>query len=406
MHSAQPLANAATARGLGEGQSRRLGRVEELQAQIERLKAKIHIAVVYGGDNRVEGAVINPTFNPRAWKSYRSVAEDIATALTRLGFRHIQVVPEDMKLGDRLRRNGTDLAWLNTGGVQGYNSMAHGPAMLEMLGIPYVGHDPLTIGMLDNKHAFKRGLKALGIPTAPFMVMHITDSEWPSRDCKNFRSAFGDYDGPFIVKPVSGRASRLVCLVSNTAQLKEAVSEVLHATQNHVLIEQFLPGREFCIAACGPVAAHGGVLTRYDEPFVFSGIERVLGPNEKIFTSMDFKPITERRVRALDALSDYKELSRLNELARDVFCDFGLETLVRLDVRMDSGDEMYVLEANPKPDLKYPSGEQTNLICAGLDSHDMTYDDLILSLLADRIDLLLSQRRGTATNLLALLDEL
>jgi len=45
----------------------------------------------------------------------------------------------------------------------------------------------------------------------------------------------------------------------------------------------------------------------------------------------------------------------------------------------------------------------TSLVCTGLASQGMSYDDLILSLLADRLDLLFSQRRGTVTHLTDLL---
>jgi len=47
---------------------------------------------------------------------------------------------------------------------------------------------------------------------------------------------------------------------------------------------------------------------------------------------------------------------------------------------------------------------KTSLICASLKQLGMSYDDLILSLFADRLDLLFSQRRGTVTTLLHLLE--
>jgi len=131
--------------------------VEVLKRQIARLQDRLKIAVIFGGSKSAPHAVINQTTNPRPWKSYESVARDIAQALRRIGFRHVELMPEDMSLGDRLRRAGTHLAWLNSGGVQGYNPACHAPAMLEMFGIPYVGHDPLVATILDNKHAFKAG---------------------------------------------------------------------------------------------------------------------------------------------------------------------------------------------------------------------------------------------------------
>ncbi len=91
--------------------------VEVLEAQIARLLNRMKLAVVFGGQKRDPAAVINPTINPRSWKSYESVAQDIAGSLRRIGFRHVELMPDDMRLGDRLRNAGIHLAWLNTGGV-------------------------------------------------------------------------------------------------------------------------------------------------------------------------------------------------------------------------------------------------------------------------------------------------
>ena len=384
-------------------QPRRLGRVEELQSQVSRLMERMRIAVIFAGDKSVEGAVINPTGNPRCWKSYEAVARDIASALRRIGFRHVLVVPENMQLGERLRRNEIHFAWLNTGGVQGFNPMAHAAAMLEMLGIPYVGHDPLTAGMLDNKHVFKRQLMALGIPSAPFVICPFGNGAFVPEESRRFKQIFGDHRGPFVVKPVSGRASRHVHFANDVSELTRVVAEVHGATQNHVLVEDYLPGREFCIAACGPVTAHRGKLKRHKEPFVFAAIERLLGPDETIFTSIDVRPITQDRLRHLDPDSDEKVLGQLRGIAREVFSDLNLEALIRLDLRADAEGRMLVLEANPKPDLTFPTKDTTSLVCANLAAHGMSYDDLIMSLISDRIDLLFSQRRQSVAHLTALL---
>jgi D-alanine-D-alanine ligase len=382
---------------------RRSGRASQLEAQIDRLRDRMRIAVIYGGDKSAHGAVIHRTLNPRSWKSYQAVAQDIADSLQHIGFRHVIVVPDDMHLGENLGRQGTHLAWLNTGGVQGYNPMAHAAAMLEMLGIPYVGHDPLTAGTLDNKHVFKRELLHLGIPTAPFVTWHMARGPFRPKVNSRFIQTFKDHWGPFVVKPVSGRASLHVHLVEDEANLPDVVAEVYHATGNHVLIEAFLPGSEYCIAVSGLVTAKGGHIHRQSDPFAFAAIERRLEPDEKIFTSMDVKPITGTRVRMLDSRADATNLAHLHELARAVFLEMNLESIIRLDVRADASGKLHVLEANPKPDLKKPTNDVTSLVCIGLANQGMSYDDLILSLLADRLDLLFSQKRGTVTHLTDLL---
>ena len=81
-----------------------------------------------------------------------------------------------------------------------------------------------------------------------------------------------------------------------------------------------------------------------------------------------------------------------------------LESIIRLDVRKGTDDQLYVIEANPKPDLKKPTPGGTSIACAGLPACGMDFDDLILSLFADRVDILFSQRRGCTTHLSSLID--
>lgn len=382
---------------------RRQGRDSDLNRQIEKLFRRLRLAVVYGGDKSKEGAVIEPTTNPRSWKSYEAVAKDIGAAMGRLGCRHIELMPDDMHLGANLKGMDAHLAWLNTGGVQGHCSVAHAPAMLELFGIPYIGHDPMIAGILDSKHVFKRQLRAAGLPTANFYIWQPGLSpEDPVRD-EFFKASFGEVSGPFIVKPVSGRASLNVTYVEKRSDLRDAVRQVYGITRNHVLIESYLGGREFCVAVAGPVIWRHGRAERLDGPFVFSALERVLDKDEKIFTSMDVKPITGERAFVLDPAREGPLLDKLTKLARDVFQQMGIETLIRLDIRSDAAGNLFVLEANPKPDLKMPAPNVTSLVSIGLPQFGMTYDDLIMSVFSDRIDVLLSERRGSADRLTRLL---
>jgi len=374
----------------------------DLQTIIEKLMSRLRLAVIFGGNKTAPGSVIYPAQNTRSWKSYEPVAEDIAASLRRIGFRHVELMPEDMRLAERLAGSGIHMAWLNTGGVQGYNSAAHAPATLEMLGIPYVGHDPLAASTLDNKHAFKREAVCAGLPTAPFSTWHMARGPFLPTQNSRFGQAFGHYAGPFIVKPVSGRASLHVHVVSDRKALPDAVAEVYRETGNLVLIEKYLSGREFCISVAGPITARDGVLSRGKAPFSFGALERVFDEDELIFTSMDVKPITANRFKSIDPLEPQLSTS-IHKIAREVFLEFHLGTLVRLDLRADRNGQLYILEANPKPDLKYPSDGVTSLVSAGLSQINLSYDDLILSLFSDRVDVLLSHRRGLIPHIIDLL---
>ena len=403
VHSCQDVAPIIAAPE-GEYAARRRSRVAELRQQVRQLGETMRVAVVFGGNKDTPGAVINPTFNPRHWKSYEAVAEDIASSLRRIGFRSVVTMPDDMNLGGRLRREKIHFAWLNTGGVQGLGSVSHASAMMEMFGIPYVGHNPLSAVTMDNKNAMKRDLMLAGIPTAPFIVWQPSrGSLIPGRNLR-LKNAFGPFQGPFIVKPISGRASRHVIAVDDIMDLAMAAEEVHAATGNPVLIESYLPGREFCVAVCGEVVARQGELMRLEQPFTFAAIERVLDTDERVFTSMDHRPITTDRVQQLDRNAEPELYGKLIELGSRIYREFDIETLIRLDVRADDRGDLYVLEANPKPDLAAPVKNQTSIVCVGLKEEGMTYDDLILSLIADRIDVLFSERRAVVSHLADLLN--
>jgi D-alanine-D-alanine ligase len=180
------------------------------------------------------------------------------------------------------------------------------------------------------------------------------------------------------------------------------VAEVYAATGNTILIEKFLSGREFCIAVAGPVVSRDGRLLRRSEPFSFAAVERVLSADERIFTSMDFRPITNDRLRTLSRAEDPVVFDALHQLGRDVFLELDLGSLIRLDIRSDADGKLHVLEANPKPDLKAPADGVTSLICAGLADSGMSYDDLILSLLADRLHFLFAHRANVVGHILEL----
>src|SRR5690606_12804501 len=119
------------------------------------------VGVIHNGDRTLPGAVIHQGRNSRSEKSYLPVAEDIAAGLRAAGFRRVSVLPDDLSLPRRLRDEGVDLAWLNTAGVQGYDAIAHTPSILEMSGVPYIGHRPLLALTLDSKHVFKRECQAV-----------------------------------------------------------------------------------------------------------------------------------------------------------------------------------------------------------------------------------------------------
>jgi D-alanine-D-alanine ligase len=366
-----------------------------LETALRSLLPHLRLAVIHGGDKEQPGSVLYRTPNTRPWKSYREVAEDIAGTLRELGCRHVHLVPDDMRMANFLRRKGIGFAWINSGGVQGDNPVCHAAAALEMLGIPYIGHNPFNAALLDEKDAFKRHLQALGIPTSPFVTWQpATAGALAAR----LAEAFGAYQGPFVVKPVSGRASLHVHRVER-AEIAPLAGRIYAQLRKAVLIEKFLPGREFCVAVCGPVVRRHGRLEQLPEPFAFGALERKLEPGETIFTSMDRKAITADRAVLVPA-SEGRLREDLLALARRIYTELDLKTLVRVDIRADAAGRLHVLEANPKPDLKRPGPGITSLVALGLPEQGMSYADLVFSLLADRFHDLLAANPTRLAHLL------
>ena len=116
----------------------------------------LHLSIARGTDNRVLAYLA--TLSPQLTKLDHVI-------LSHPHRDHVELMADDMSLPGTLQRKGIQFAWLNTGGVQGDNPVCHAAAHLEMLGVPYVGHNPLCAALLDEKDVLKRQLQALGVLT-------------------------------------------------------------------------------------------------------------------------------------------------------------------------------------------------------------------------------------------------
>ncbi|WP_420548079.1 D-alanyl-alanine synthetase [Curvivirga sp.] len=348
---------------------------------VESIKTSFKIAVIYAGSKDDPDKVIKKSINTRSWKSYEIVANDIAQALKRNGFQNVLLLAEGVDLLPILKQEKIDLVWINSGGVQGVNPVSHLPAMLEMAGIPYIGHNPTNATVLDNKHLLKWGLRAKELPTSPFFVWNSNREDFTGKDNAKFLRNFGDYSGPFIVKPVTGRGSVMVEYVETLEELTNTIPQICHDSHGAVLVEKFLSGDEYTVAVMEPIIWQNSEFYQLDKPLTFSYTKRNLDRDEKIFTSMDVRPIDNSRFEVLSPNKHPDITQKLSEIAQEIFLSFNLETLVRLDLRADQEGNINVLEANPKPDLKAPQPDVTSLVCCGLDQINSSYDELIMSIL-------------------------
>lgn len=169
--------------------------------------------------------------------------EALCDALVGLGYKPVRVggvvrLVERLATGERW-----DGVFNFCEGLHGVSREAQVPALLEAYDIPYVFSDPLTMALTLDKAMCKRVVRDYGIPTADFaLIERIADAD---------RVALAY---PLFVKPVaegSGKGIDACSKVANLQALKTSAAELLRKFNQPVLVETFLPGREFTVGITG-----------------------------------------------------------------------------------------------------------------------------------------------------------
>ena len=201
-------------------------------------------------------------------------------------------------------------------------------AILEELGIPYVGSDTFTIAIATDKSLAKRLWQQAGLPTSPFCVARS------EKDCEVFRDD-PPFEYPLFVKPVTGRGSAGInasSVVHSYDQLVNGVVERLDTINQPVLIEKFLRGREITL----------GVLGNEDA--------RVLPPLEIVYREGNDTLTFEKKELDNDSffcpapLTD-KETHRMQQLALRAYHVLGFKDFGRIDTIL-TGEGPFLLEGN------------------------------------------------------------
>ncbi len=128
-------------------------------------------------------------------------------------------------------------------GLRGFGREAQIPALLEAWDIPCAFSDPLVLALTLHKGMTKRVIRDLGIPTPDFAVVE-TASEVAA-----LNMAF-----PLFAKPVAegtGKGITPASKIEGPNQLARVCSELLTTFRQPVLVETFLPGREFTVGIIG-----------------------------------------------------------------------------------------------------------------------------------------------------------
>jgi D-alanine-D-alanine ligase len=289
------------------------------------------VAIIY---NKDQTGVINQfgmqnkeIYNPKTVKM-------VANALEK-GGHNIRIADGDMYIIEKLKEfmprviegEQMGIVFNMAYGIQGESRYTHLPAMLEMLGIPYVGSGPDGHSLALDKVITKIIMQKFSIPTPDYWVYSTADED------------MSDVQYPVIVKPKMEAVSYGIKIVDNEDDLHEAVGFIVSEFKQQALVEQFIRGREFCVGLLGN-----------GDPEAFPILEIDLENDPDAIQTVDDKKQKPRDkicpAKISQELAD--EMVRLSKMA---FRALGLRDFARVDIRMDKKENIYLLEINSMASL-------------------------------------------------------
>jgi D-alanine-D-alanine ligase len=289
--------------------------------------------------------------------------EAVRSALSR---RHrVLPIEADEEAFEKFRRLRPDIVFNMAEGLFGVSRESQIPAILEMLRIPYTGSDPLTLALCLDKSRAKDVLCYYGIPTPPFTVVS---------DLKKKR-VFPSL--PLIVKPVSEGSSKGVgnsALVRTAKALREEMAKVLTQYHQPVLVEKYLPGREFTVALLGNGA---GLQVLPIVEIQFDSLPRHINP----IYSFEAKWIWDTVEKPLEIFACPAKISpglarKIQTAAKAAFVALRCRDWCRIDLRLDDSGEPNILELNPLPGI-LPNPAANSCFPKAARTAGIPYDDLI-----------------------------
>lgn len=230
-------------------------------------------------------------------------------------------------------------------GIQGRARYTHIPAILEMLGIPYIGSGPQTHAIALDKVMTKMVLIQKGLPTPRFTV--LKQPEFRSGENMQF---------PLIIKPKDEAASMGLKIVRTEEELLEGVRSIHEQFKTPVLVEEYIDGREINVGLLGndPVQA-------------LPPVELIFHEGEKIYTNEDKLENSSRNIeKVCPARLCPEAVSLVQELAVSAFKAIDCFDSARVDFRIDASGSPYILEVNSMASLEPGGSYVTAAETAGL----------------------------------------
>ena len=280
-------------------------------------------------------------------------------------YHNVHMIEADHNAYAKFMETRPDIVFNIAEGFNGISREAQIPALLDLLGIPYTGSDPLTLAISLDKARTKEILSYHNIPNARFVIAND-----PSDVAKT------DMKFPLIVKPVSEGSGKGIFSTSFVESRKDLLREVERITSEYkqsALVEEFLPGREFTAAVLGN-GAEAEVL-----PIVEINYKEF--PNDFIpIYSYEAKWILDTKENPLDVFHCPADVSP--ELERAIkhnvlrtYNTLRCRDWSRIDLRLDDQGVPNIIEVNPLPGILpdpqenscFPKAART----AGIDYNNM-----------------------------------
>ena len=269
---------------------------------------------------------------------YEDTVDQIEGAIKAAGHNVERIGGAKRIMGRLLGGERWDLVFNICEGLKYRNRESQVPAILEVFDIPYIGSDPLTMGITLDKVTSKKLAVYNNVRTPEFI--DISSPE----ELENNRKWIEEHV-PVIVKPTQEGTSKGLSKDSFCVNFDKVMARarwVIEKYEQPVLVEKFIEGYEFTVVVIGnnepeafpPVQI--AIKEKKDLGRDFYTYGRVLSPDISYVCPADITAEFDRELRGA-AVAAY----------RAVQCrDFG-----RIDFRVEYDMKPYFLECNPLPHL-------------------------------------------------------
>ena len=259
----------------------------------------------------------------------RETIDGLSGALTSLGHEcvrvgHVRALAKRLVAGERW-----DLVFNLAEGLSGFGRESQVPALLEAFDVPYTFSDPLVCALTLHKAMTKQIARGHGIATPDFALV-ATPAD----------AAAVDLPLPLFVKPVAEGTSKGVdagSLVTDRAALVERCTALLARFAQPVLVERFLPGREFTVGILGT-----GTTARALATLEVLLLERADAKVYSYRNKAEWQGRVEYRLLETGALR-----REVEALALATWRCLGCRDAGRVDVRLDERGAPQLIEVNP-----------------------------------------------------------